>query len=180
VENGNSNDRVINSIATIASRNRVAENRSVNKPAKVTATASNSASPGQVVLFDAPYLLVGDGNDPDKTYENQGTSYWGTSGSPNWKTLSVENIVPPGARAVMLFCQSERNSGLSSTIHGLRLRRNGLDFPAVYNATKATTLASWEARLALPIDYDGSFEAFLDITNSGTYDTWVYAEGYIK
>ena len=155
---GTGSDRIVNSVASIATRLRDVETVKATKP---NTTPPGNTS-GTLTLLDTPVTVL-DLNNVDEF---------------TWATVNVYQSLPAGIKAIWANIISSRSSGIGTSPGLMEIRRDNLGISPVYHALDVYT-NQVNTRMFIPISQAGTFE--IQITDSSVkfYDIDIIAEGFL-
>jgi hypothetical protein len=164
VADGTGSDRIVNSVASIATRLRDVE--TIKKVKPNTTPPSGNVS-GTLTLLDTPVTVA--------------------SGSAvaafTWQTVNVYEYIFGTPKAVWVYFRLRHNATASSASR-IDVRRDGFSTTANYTAVRTTSEGGNDAtdtgRMFVPMSQSGTFDMQLVITvgtNSCDYD--VVLEGFL-
>lgn len=152
---GTGSNRILNSVASIATRLRDVETVKASKPN--TTPPSGNVS-GTLTLLDTPVEI----------YSALAASTF------SWTTINVYGILPQNVKGIYLFVRVTRAAGvLSATFEA---RRDNLSISPSYEIFRTT--ASISTRLFVPVSQQGTIQ-LQGTYAAGSWDISVIAEGYL-
>jgi hypothetical protein len=159
VADGTGSDRIVNSVASIATRLRDVE--TIKKVKPNTTPPSGNVS-GTLTLLDTPVTVFEVLNSTDFA----------------WTTVNVYGFIPATPKAIWVQIIGERNGGFSGAIGTVQVRRDNFSIAPVYEAL-AVYIDRVSNRMLIPVSQAGTFEIQLVDSVIKNYNIYVILEGYL-